>query len=312
MSLIARSTLRPSPGTVAAGVVLLGALSTLSFQPSGAATSTSTSTTSTTTSTTTVPVTASTTTVPPVKVPLEDPFNVRVVAQYLRSRTDDVTAALYDVSNGKTYLYRPGTPQLTASMVKIDILANLLYLDQLKGKAMSKHDATLATSMIEDSDNKAAQKLWLQIGQLPTSSAFNRLIGFKQTIANWGWGDTETTPRDQLTLLKTILFPNAVLDAASRTFEQNLMENVADGQRFGIPTSVPDGAMVGVKNGWYPETLTGWQINTAGYVHLGHCYYLAVIMTAHNPNETYGLETINQISHMFWNFESRLSKVPTN
>jgi hypothetical protein len=273
--------------------------------PTGA--DTTTTTTTATTTTTTVP---STTTTLPVPVHLEDPFNVRSIARYLRSRSDDVTAALFDVRTGKTYLYRAGKPQITASMVKIDILATLLYLDQEREKAMTARDIKLSTSMIEDSDNKAAQKLWVQIGQLPALSQFDQLIGFHQSVLSWGWGDTFTTPLDQLALLKTILFPNKVLDSSSQAYEQNLMQSVLGSQRFGIPTAVPTRATVGVKNGWYPETATGWQLNSAGYVHLGRCYYLAVVMTAENPTEQYGLATIDQIGHMFWNFESELSRQP--
>jgi hypothetical protein len=61
---------------------------------------------------------------------------------------------------------------------------------------------------------------------------------------------------------------------------------------------------VGVKNGWYLEKATGWQVNTAGYVHLGRTYYLAVVMTASNPSEDYGREVVDRVSQAFWNFES--------
>jgi beta-lactamase class A len=290
-------------GATMAVLVLSSLAMTLAVVTAGA----DTTTTSVATTTTTVP---STTTTLPVTAHLEDPFNVRSIARYLHARSDDVTAALFDVRTGKTYLYRPGRPQITASMVKIDILATLLQIDQEKDVAISKRDIKLSTSMIEDSDNKAAQKLWVQIGQLPALEEFNEAIGFHQSILSWGWGDTLTTPLDQLDLLKTILFPNKVLDPASQAFEQNLMQHVLGSQRFGVPTAVPTRATVGVKNGWYPETTTGWQLNSAGYVHLGRCYYLAVVMTADNPNEQYGLETINQIGHMFWNFESELSRQP--
>lgn len=273
----------------------------------GADTTTTTTTTALTTSTTVLPTT--TTTVRVRKRPHENPFTSRDLATFLASRKDDVTAALFNVTTGVTYLYRPGIRQIAASMVKIDILANLLYEDQMKDVSISKKDAVLATTMIEFSNNKAAQKLWVQTGQLPASEKFNELIGLSQTESSWGWGDTETTPRDQLQLLKAITLPNAILTTASRTYEESLMQNVSGWQRFGIPTAVPSTAIVGVKNGWYPETLTGWQINTAGYVHVGKCFYLAVVMTAKNPNEDYGLDTVNTISHVLWNFESNRAKV---
>jgi len=139
-----------------------------------------------------------------------------------------------------------------------------------------------AAKMIEYSNNKAAESLWVKIGQLPSVTEFNDDIHFTQTLMNWDWGLIDTTPRDQLNLLKSILLPNSYLDTASQAYEQDLMENVVDYERFGIPTGVPTNATVGVKNGWYLEKATGWQVNTAGYVHLGRTYYLAVVMTASN------------------------------
>ncbi len=151
----------------------------------------------------------------------------------------------------------------------------------------------------------------MQTGQLPASEEFNELIGFSLTESSWGWGDTQTTPRDELQLLKAIALPNNVLTTSSRDDEENLMQSVSGSQRFGIPTALPSTAVVGVKNGWYPETLTGCQLNSAGYVHAGKRFYLAVIMTEHNANKDYGLDTLNTISHVLWNFESNRAKVPT-
>jgi hypothetical protein len=226
-------------------ILLLGTV--VATSTSGA--DSTTTTVAPTTSTTVLPSTT-TTTVRIHRAPHENPFTSRNLSAFLTSRTDNVTAALFNVTSGITYLYRPGVRQITASMVKIDILADLLYEDQMKHVAISKKDAALATKMIELSDNKAAQKLWVQTGQLPDSEEFNELIGFSQTESSWGWGDTETTPRDQLQLLKAITLPNDVLSAASRAYEENLMQNVAGAERFGIPTGVPSTAIVGVKNGW--------------------------------------------------------------
>lgn len=267
----------------------------------GATTTTSGSTSSTMPSTTT---TLTTTTDIPISTRVEDPFHSASLAAYLATRTDNVTAALYDVNTHATYIYRPGIDEVTASMEKIDILAVLLWESQNDHKALTAREQSLATKMIEYSDNNAAESLWVTIGQLPSVTEFNKDLHYTQSITNWDWGKFDTTPRDQLKLLKTILFPNAYLTPASQEYEQDLMENVVDYERFGIPTGVPTNATVGVKNGWYPETTTGWQVNTAGYVHLNNTYYLAVIMTASNPSEAYGKEVVGRVSQAFWNFES--------
>jgi hypothetical protein len=257
---------------------------------------------STSTSTSTTLATSSTTTVPAPRI--EDPFHSASLPAYLSTRTDNVTAALYDVTTNQTYIYRPGIRQVTASMVKIDILADLLFEAQNEHRALTSKEQNLAAAMIEQSDNKDAESLWVDIGQLPSITAFNDDLHFTQTITNWDWGFVDTTPRDQLQLLKAIVLPNKYLDPASQSYEQSLMENVADYERFGIPTGVPTNADVGVKNGWYPEKTTGWQINSAGYVKLGKTYYLAVVMTGSNPSEAYGKEVVNRVAQAFWNFES--------
>jgi beta-lactamase family protein len=259
--------------------------------------STSTSTTSTV-STTTSPTSST------LPSRIEDPFHSASLAKYLATRSDNVTAALYNVATHQIYLYRPGILQVTASMEKIDILAVLLWEHQNAHTPLTKQELSLTTKMIEYSDNTAAESLWVTIGQLPTVTEFNKDLKYTQSITNWDWGKFDTDPRDQIQLLKTIVLPNNNLDPASQEYEQDLMENVVDYERWGIPTGVPTGATVGVKNGWYPEKATGWQVNTAGYVRLGKTYYLACVMTGSNPSEAYGIEVVDRVAQAFWNFES--------
>ncbi len=228
-----------------------------------------------------------------------NPFTSPAMATYLNTRKNKVTAAVYDVASGQTYLYRPNTPELTASMIKIDILAALLAQAQTEHRSLTTAERALATSMVEESDNKAAQNLFVEIGQEPAIYAFDRLLGFIQTTESWSWGDVLTTPLDQLALLKAIALPNRILNDSSRSYEQLLMQHVDTAERFGLGSGPPPSATIGLKDGYYPEK-TGWQINSDGYVHLGNRFYLAAIMTSNNPNEVYGIDTVNAIAKMIW------------
>lgn len=242
-----------------------------------------------------------------------DPLTWKQMAHYLATLTDKVSVGVYDIENQQTYLYHSGLRQPTASMVKMGILAALLYDAQKAHTSLTSQQVALATSMIEASNNDAATALWNEIGQAPGMGSFNELLGFRHTIVNVAWGEVLTTPSDQLRLLKDLVFPNSLLTKPSRRFERNLMQHVEDYERFGIPTSVPstlttdDGTVpvtVGVKNGWYPEQ-TGWEINSAGYVLFGDDGYLAVVMTGHNPSEDYGMSVVNEVGHLLWKYESR-------
>lgn len=272
---------------------------------SGADSTTTTTTTATTTATTTTSTTSpTTTTTTPITSPANerDPFNAPVLARYLRGRQGIVTAAVYDVKSGRTYLYDGGVRERTASIVKIDILADLLYEDQVEDRAMTKRQVALATAMIEDSDDSDATKLWSLIGGRDAIDAFNEMIGFRQTIPSWSWGDIETTPRDQLHLLKVITLPNRYLNSDSRSFEMGLMEGTIESERFGLGWGSPARALVGVKDGYYPEATTGWQLNTTGFVRYQGRFYLATIMTAHNPNEEYGIGTVTAVASDIWKY----------
>ncbi|MGB8197703.1 MAG: serine hydrolase, partial [Acidimicrobiales bacterium] len=264
-------------------------------------TSTSTLATATTTSTVTTTTVPTSTSLPSR---IEDPFHSSSLAAYLATRTDNVTAGLYNVTTHQLYLYRPGILQVTASMEKMDILAVLLWEHQNSHTPLTKQELSLTTKMIEYSDNTAAESLWVTIGQLPTVTEFNKDLRYTQSITNWDWGKFDTDPRDQIQLLKAIVLPNAYLDEESQEYEQDLMEHVVDYEHWGIPTGVPTNAEVGVKNGWYPEKTTGWQVNTAGYVRLGKTYYLACVMTGSNPSEAYGIQVVDRVAQAFWNFES--------
>jgi beta-lactamase class A len=202
-----------------------------------------------------------------------------------------VSAGVYDVNSAKTYLYRPNTPTRTASMAKIEILATLLYQAQREHRALTNEERYLATEMIEYSDNAAAETLYEEVGQISALTAFSHLVGANQTTFYWDWGSTETTPHDELQVLKTIVLPNKVLSNASRAYEMYLMEHVASYERFGVGQSVPAAALVGLKNGWRPDGNYGWEVNTAGFVKYRGRFYLCVVMSDYNSEETYGINT---------------------
>jgi beta-lactamase class A len=185
-------------------------------------------------------------------------------------------------------------------MVKIDILADLLWESQQAHHALTTRQNSLAIKMIDYSNNGAANILWNDIGGREDLDEFNALIGFKQTIPNYDWGEIETTPRDQLELLKAIVLPNSVLSAASRAYEMQLMENVTGSERFGLGWGSPARVTVGLKDGYYPETATGWQINTTGFVTYHSRLYLATIMCSNNPDETYGIQTVTTVAQLIW------------
>ena len=233
-------------------------------------------------------------------------------ASYVASRSGTVVAAVYDVSTGQTWNLGPQHPQAEASIVKLDILETL-YAQQRNGQAaLPDPDQSLAQRMMEDSDNSAATSLWNAVGGPGRIQSFNAAAGLTHTLPSacvdcpgfaWpGWGLTTTTPADQITLLREVVEPSALLTDAQRKNVLELMENVTPVQRWGITGGVPLQTTIALKNGWLPldSARTDWQINSIGWVKGSGRDYLMAVLTTGNPTEQYGIDTINQLSAMVW------------
>jgi beta-lactamase class A len=230
-----------------------------------------------------------------------DPFTTPAVRRFLAGRQGKISAAVYDWNTGRTYCYRRNASEQTASVIKVDILATLLAEAQRAHRVLTVGERALAVSMIEHSDNHAAQALWNDVGGANAVARFDARIGMLDTTPNplGYWGLSTTTACDQVTLLRRLAYPNPILATTSRSRARALMSEVEPDQRWGITAGVPPAVRVAVKNGWLPVA-DGWQINSDGIVHGRGRRYVVSIMTAENPSQEYGIETIEALSRSLW------------
>jgi hypothetical protein len=239
--------------------------------------------------------------------PHAGPFSTAVTG-YLTGRAGTVAAAIYDVSTGQTWTLGTGSPQATGSLVKVDILQALLAR---RPSGLPAADRARARSMIENNDNAPATTLWNQAGRAAGLRSYNASVGLLQTTPSaclvcagfaWpGWGLTTTTPTDQLLLLRALI-NGPLLSPVGRGYALSLMENVEPDQRWGVSAGVPPGARVALKSAWVPLTPadTDWQINSEGWISGDGRDYLVAILTTGNPDEQYGIDTIDTVSAMLW------------
>ena len=90
-------------------------------------------------------------------------------------------------------------------------------------------------------------------------------------------------------------YPNTVLSDNARSYSLGLMENIEADQDWGISGGVPGNLTVALKNGWLPLS-TGWVINSIGWVSGRGRSYVIAVLTAHDPSEQYGIDTIQAIA----------------
>ncbi len=223
----------------------------------------------------------------------------RDIRTALRGRVSTVALRVEDRSEDLGCFLNTTTHFDSASVVKVEILGTLLREAETQHRNLTASEVRLARLMITQSDNNAASALWAHVGRGRLRYFLSR-AGMRQTQLGPGgyWGLTQITAHDERLLLDLIMYPNPVLDGASRTFALNLMAQVIPAQRWGVPAGAPADLTVHVKNGWLPLATHGWRIHSIGCFTGHHRGYLIVALTEDNPTMAYGITTIQRVAEV--------------
>ncbi|MEU3187817.1 serine hydrolase [Streptomyces sp. NPDC006923] len=192
----------------------------------------------------------------------------------------DLSFAVYDTAGGREAVYGEDRTYVTASVVKVAILAAVLLRARDSGRWLTAEELRLAEAMIERSDNDAATALRAAAGGPAGLDAAHARLGMTRTSAAPAWGLTRTTARDQLTLLKAVFGTDSPLDGRARGLLAALMGRVVAGQHWGVSAAGGDWAL---KNGWLPRSGSGlWVVHSVGRVR--GCL-VAVLSDGHGSRE---------------------------
>lgn len=221
------------------------------------------------------------------------------IASYVATRDGAIGVGLYDNRAKRLILIHPKMRGHTASIAKVDILETLLH--RTRGH-LSSGQRALAVEMIEHSDNDDATDLWSEAGGDYGIGSYNRELGLKQTRLNGYWSATMSSPRDQVTLIRTLFGASTHLTSRARHYQRHLMSHVEGDQRWGIGDGVPHTASFGNKDGWSPIEVDHdrWAVNSIGWVRGDGKSYEIAVMTEHERTEGYGQTTIARISKIVW------------
>jgi beta-lactamase class A len=214
----------------------------------------------------------------------------------MRGRAGHIAIRVEDVKTGVECRYNEGSRSHSASVIKVTILAALLYWRQRTHTSLTSTERYEATLMIEQSDNAAATYLWDDVGHTRLQQFVNAAT-MTETQLNPGgyWGLSNITARDELQQMRLLTEHNSVLSDSSRAYELYLMNHVVSYERWGVPTGAPNGLTTYVKNGWLNDP-TLWVINTIGAVEGHGRDYKMAILTYDNPGESYGIITVDAIA----------------
>ncbi|WP_405020386.1 class A beta-lactamase-related serine hydrolase [Kitasatospora sp. NBC_00070] len=208
-----------------------------------------------------------------------------------------VSVAVLDTASGVSASYGTGS-FVTASIVKADILAALLWQRQQAGRELTAAEQATAALMIEQSDNDAADTLYTAVGEATGLDAANQVFGLTATTAgpDGHWGLTETTATDQLRLLQVVFGTGSPLSTDRQTYLQGLMGQVATDQDWGVSAADQDGAYT-LKNGWLPRTATGlWVVNSIGRVTHDGRELLVAVLSEGSADQQSGIDTVESLA----------------
>ena len=223
------------------------------------------------------------------------------VAGYLAGRPGRAAVMVEDLRTGASFGWSQHSSFMTASIVKVDILAGLLLLRQDQHLGLSDNEQEAAARMIHFSDNKAANTLYREVGMGAGLTLLNRRLGLRETFPySTSWGSSDTTPADQIRLLHQLTDDSSPLRQAARRYVLRLMSGVTPEQAWGISAAAEDGEMVALKNGWVPLRYQGigWEINSIGRI-IGRSHdFLVAVMTTGNPSRDAGIETTEHLADL--------------
>ncbi|WP_405925497.1 serine hydrolase [Streptomyces sp. NBC_00035] len=221
----------------------------------------------------------------------------RDITAALANRTGTIAVGLYDRSTKTTCSLRSSTAYDSASVVKVTVLATLLWDAKKHNRYLTQREADLAKAMITKSDNASTSTLWRQLG-LTKIKGFLTAAGMTQTKpgADGYWGLTQITVRDEQKLLALTTAKNSVLSDNARAYILKLMGQVISSQRWGTPAGAPAGVAVHVKNGWLSRATHGWRVHSVGTFKGGGHDYTITVLTHGNSTMQYGINTIQAVA----------------
>lgn len=183
---------------------------------------------------------------------------------------------MLDLTTGVSYGYRADKLYTTMSTIKVAILMTLLDNCQDQGRELTSTERVLADRMIRRSDNAATNQLFTRAGGADAVQAYLNQLGLGHTtVSKSWWGGSQTTPNDQILLLRHLVTDGSGLSASNRDYVLELMGTVISTQRWGVGKGSP-GMTTAQKNGWGPQG-SRYIANSIGWVRDDDSSYLIAI-----------------------------------
>lgn len=223
----------------------------------------------------------------------------REIADYVARQPGRIAYSAHDLVTGITLGYRENEDHMiAASGAKVDILTALL----LRRGKLGAEERDLASRMISESDNAAADALWSRVGAGNGMSRFYRQVGLRQTRpgSDRFWRGTNTSPADRVRLLRLLVKGGYGLGRAPGDLVLGLMGRVQPDQAWGVSAAARPGDQIALKNGWTRRPLEHhtWAVTSYGRITGPGRDLLLSIQTDLQPGEGQGIQAVEGLAKL--------------
>ncbi len=225
----------------------------------------------------------------------------QIAAVAAKQPSGAVSVAVTDLASGRRFSTGATHGMRTASVYKLFVLETLL---RRAHGPLSGSQASLATRMIENSDNVAGYALYEDAGCSGLHSMASRLH-MKHTEIPCNDPTFTTTSASDFQAVLTALVKPGTLTASARSYAKHLMANVEPDQRWGVGAAASKGATFYNKNGWLSidnsnpagERDDGlWAVTSVGIVPVAGRTLLMAVFTQHQPSMGAGVKLIERLA----------------
>lgn len=227
-------------------------------------------------------------------------------ARFLAERPGVATAAVMLPGDSSVYVSSPELAVPMASVAKLVIMLALFDRAEIEGRALTSDEMTLLEPMMVWSDNDSASLLWDHLGGSPGIETYLERHNIRGIVLDpYAWGDSRASGATIAWLVANLAFGDLV-NTEHRVLAIDLLARATASQQWGVGfgadrASLEGGAIVGVKDGWYPVE-AGWRAGSAGLIMPGPerptatVPYAIAVLTAENVDLEDGIETIDGLS----------------
>jgi hypothetical protein len=227
----------------------------------------------------------------PARPVLPTSAQVAAAKRYASSRAGIVSFTIVN-SRGKRYSLAGDRQFLSASVTKVMLLACFLNMKAVAHEPLTSTERGELRAMITLSDNKAADEIYDEVGDVHLYNLARRL-GMRHFSIPGYWGYAQLTTNDQALLMENL--PKAIFPR-HYAYARSLLSSIVFWESWGIPEAArPRGWKVFFKGGWR-GTDRGRLIHQVARLERRGQLIVICVLTDGDPSTSYGRATVYGIA----------------